>query len=196
MRAGPLAGVLIGALARAATAESQDTRPLSESVPPLPVIAPAQNFELHTRTPVLPTGWSMRFDLPTGCPTCGPTTGSLMNGNAPWRAFGGLQWQGRSTTLGATLVAERGARLPLYMSAPTNSVHTPPASEARPSDMRLAWQTKLSAEQVVIRTRGRKTVSIFADAYVPFGGRAAMKDGTDIGVLGRSALIAGIRLRF
>lgn len=196
MRAAPLAGVLIGALARAATAEAQDARPLTESSSPPPMITPAQDVELRSRTPPLPPGWTMRFDVPTGCPTCGPwSTGSFMNGNAPWRAFGGMQWHGESTTLGATLVAERAALLPLYMSAPASSVHTPTASESRPSDMRLRWQTKLSAERTIAKTRTGKTVSLFADAYVPFGGRA-FKGGQDIGVVSSSALIVGIRLRF
>lgn len=196
MRAGPLAGVLIGALARAATAEAQDARPPRESAPP-PVVTPAQDFELRTSTVTLPKGWSMRFDLPAGCPTCGAsTTGSLMNGNAPWRAFGGLQWQGDSTTLGVTLMAERGALLPLYMAAPANSVHVPTASESHPSDMRLRWLTKLSVEQVIARTRAGNTVSVFGDAFLPFGGRAVVKGGKDIGVVTSSALISGIKLRF
>lgn len=197
MRPGPLASVLIGALAGTATAGAQESRPLSESAPPPPVVTPAQEFELRNRTLSLPKGWSTRIDVPTGCPTCGPSsTGSLMNGNAPWRAFGGLQWQGASTSIGATLVAERGTRVPLYMSVPANTVHVPTASEARPADMRLGWQTVLSAEQVVAKTRSGKTVSIFADAYVPFGGRTALPPGTDIGVVSRTALIAGIRVRF
>lgn len=189
--------MLIGALAGTTTASAQEARPLSESAPPPPVVTPAQDFELRTHTPSLPKGWSTRIDVPTGCPTCGPSsTGSLMNGNAPWRAFGGLQWQGASTSVGATLVAERGTRVPLYMSVPTNTVHVPTASEARPSDMRLGWQTVLSAEQVVAKTRSGKTVSLFADAYVPFGGRTAVTSGTDTGVISRSALIFGIRVRF
>lgn len=197
MRAGPLTGVLIGALTRAATAEAQDARPLGDTAPPPPVVTPAQDVELRSRTVTLPKGWSMRFDLPTGCPTCGgSSTGSLMNGNAPWRTFGGLQWQGDSTTLGATMAAERGALLPLYMSAPTNSVHTPTASESRPSDMRLRWQAVLSVEQIIARSRGGNTVSVFGNAFLPFGGRAAVKGGKDIGVVSSSALISGIRLRF
>lgn len=197
MRAAPLTSVLIGALAGAASADAQDARPLSQSAPPPPVVTPAEDFELRTHTATLPRGWSMRFDIPTGCPTCGPaSTGSAMNGNTPWRAFGGLQWKGDSTTLGATLVAERGTRLPLYMSAPANSVHVPTWSESRPSDMRTRWQTVLSAEEIVARTRGGNTVSVFADAYVPFGGRAWLAPGTDIGILSSAALIVGIRLRF
>lgn len=196
MRAGPLAGVLIGALARAATAEAQDARPLSESAPPPPVVSPTQDVELRAVTPSLPRGWTLRFDVATGCPTCGPSaTGSVPNGNAPWRAFGGLQYQGGSTTLGATLVAERGARLPLYMSAPANSVHPPAASESRPSDMRLRWQTVLSLEQTVARTSGGATASVFAEAFLPFGGRAAVKGGQDTAVVSSSALIGGVRLR-
>lgn len=197
MRTAPLASVLMSALAGAATAEAQDARPPGESASPPPVVTAAQDVALRTRTLTLPKGWSMRFDIPTGCPTCGPSsTGSIPNGNAPWRAFGGLQWQGASTTLGATLVAERGARLPLYMSAPANSVHVPTASESRPSDMRLRWQTVLSIEQIVARTRAGNTVSVFGDAFLPFGGRTAVKGGQDTGVVSSSALISGIRLRF
>lgn len=197
MRAAPLVGAMIGALAGAAPSYAQDARPLSESAPPPPVVTPAQDFELRNRPPTLPKGWSMRVDVPTGCPTCGPSsTGSLMNGNAPWRAFGGLQRQGRSTTLGATLVAERGTRLPLYMSAPANSVHAPTASESRPSDMRMRWQTVLTGERVFKRTRSGKTVSLFADAYLPFGGRAPVTGSQDVGVVSSAALIVGMRLRF
>ncbi len=197
MRAAPLASVLMGALASAATAEAQDPRPSGESTSPPPVVTAVQDFELRTRTVTLPKGWSMRFDVPTGCPTCGPSsTGSIPNGNAPWRAFGGMRWQGASTTLGATLVAERGARLPLYMSAPANSVHVPTASESRPSDMRLRWQTVLSVEQIIARMRDGKTVSVFGDAFLPFGGRTAVKGGQDTGAVSSSALISGIRLRF
>ena len=197
MRAAPLVGAMIGALAGAAPSQAQETRPLRESAPPPPVVTPAQDFELRNRPPALPKGWSMRFDVPTGCPTCGPSsTGSIPNGNAPWRAFGGLQWQGASTTLGATLVAERGTRLPLYMSAPANSVHVPTASESRPSDMRLRWQTVLSIEQIVASTRAGNTVSVFGDAFLPFGARTAVKGGQDTGVVSSSALISGIRLRF
>ena len=197
MRTAPLAGVFMGALAGAATADAQDARPAGESASPPPVVTPAQDLELRTRTVTLPKGWSMRFDVPTGCPTCGPSsTGSLMNGNAPWRAFGGLQWQGASTTLGATLVAERGTRLPLYMSAPATSVHAPTASESRPSDMRMRWQTVLTGERVFKRTRSGKTVSLFADAYLPFGGRAPVTGSQDVGVVSSAALIVGIRLRF
>jgi hypothetical protein len=197
MRTAPLARVLVGALAGAATAEAQDARPPGEPASPPPVVTAAQDFELRTRTFTLPKGWSMRFDVPAGCPTCGPSsTGSIPNGNAPWRAFGGLQWQGPSTTLGATLVAERGTRLPLYMSAPANSVHVPTASESRPSDMRLRWQTVLSLEQIVARTRSGNTASVFGEAFLPFGGRTAVKGGQDTGAVSSSALISGIRLRF
>lgn len=197
MRAAPLGGVVIAALAGAASANAQDSRS-SGAAPAPPVIAtPAEDLELRSRTITLPRGWSMRFDIPTGCPTCGPSsTGSIPNGNAPWRAFGGLQWQGPSTTLGATLVAERGARLPLYMSAPSNSVHVPTASESRPSDMRLRWQTVLSAEQRVLTTPSGHTASVFVDAYLPFGARTAVKGGQDTGPVSSSALIKGVRLRF
>ena len=197
MRAAPLVGAMIGTLAGAAPSQAQETRPLRESAPPPSVVTPAQDFELSNRPPALPKGWSMRFDVPTGCPTCGPSpTGSIPNGNAPWRAFGGLQWQGASTTLGATLVAERGTRLPLYMSAPATSVHAPTASESRPSDMRMRWQTVLTGERVFKRTRSGKTVSLFADAYLPFGGRAPVTGSQDVGVVSSAALIVGIRLRF
>lgn len=197
MRTAPLASVSIGALAVSATAEAQDARPPDESASPPPVVTPAQDLELRTSTVTLPKGWTMRFDIPTGCPTCGPSsTGSIPNGNAPYGAFGWLRWQGVSTTLGATLVAERGARLPLYMSAPANSVHVPTASESRPSDMRLRWQTMLTGESVVKRTRSGKTVSLFADAYLPFGGRAPVTGGQDVGVVSSAALIVGLRFRF
>lgn len=197
MRAAPLVGAVIGALAGAAPSQAQEARPLRESAPPPPLVTPAQDFELRSRPPTLPKGWSMRFDVPSGCPTCGPSsTSSIMNGNAPWRAFGGLEWKGDSTTVGATLVAERGTRLPVYMSAPATSVHVPTWSESRPSDMRLRWQTVLGIEQIVARTRAGNTVSVFGDAYLPFGGQTAVKGGQDTGAATSSALISGIRLRF
>lgn len=197
MRAAPLVGMVIGALTGAAPANAQDARSIDGASAPSSIATPAEDLELRASRITLPRGWSMRFDVPTGCPTCGPSsTGSIPNGNAPWRAFGGLQWQGPSTTLGATLVAERGARLPLYMSAPAGSVHTPTSSESRPSDMRLRWQTVLSAEQRVLTTGSGHTASVFMDAYLPFGARTAVKGGQDTGAVSSSALIKGVRLRF
>lgn len=197
MRTAPLSSAVITALASTALANAQEARPLSAAASPPAITAPAADVEVRTHTVTLPRGWSMRFDVPSGCPTCGSaSTGSIPNGNAPWRAFGGLQWHGESTTLGATLVAERGARLPLYMSAPAGSAHTPTAADSRPSDMRLRWQTVLSAEQRVLTTRSGNTASVFVDAYLPFGARTAVKGSQDTGAVSSSALIRGVRLRF
>lgn len=138
----------------------------------------------------LPKGWSFRFEPPATCTTCLDRTGV----GTLWHMSGTLAWQVGAGTFGVGLTGQRGARLPLFMTAPGSGNFVPMASDVVMSDTRTQWVLTLSAEHTVL-TSGVRTVSLFGDLFLPLGSIGRAPKTLDVRTPGQAALIGGVRVR-
>ena len=138
----------------------------------------------------LPKGWSFRFESPDTCTTCLDRTGV----GTLWHTSGTLAWQVGARTYAVGLTGQRGARLPLFMTAPGSGNFVPMASDVNISDTRTQWVLTLSAEHTLLASAGR-TVSLFGDLYLPLGAVGRAPKTVDVRTPGQAALIGGVRIR-
>ena len=138
----------------------------------------------------LPKGWSFRFESPATCTTCLDRTGV----GALWHTSGTLAWEVGAGKYGVGLTGQRGARLPLFMTAPGSGNFVPMASDVIMSDTRTQWVLTLSAEHTVLASGGR-TMSLFGDLFLPLGSIGRAPKTVDVRTPAQTALIGGVRIR-
>ena len=121
----------------------------------------------------------------------------IVNGNAPWRVSGALNWQSDAGALGVRLTGQRGARLPLFMTPSMPGVQVPAAAaDTLLSDTRTHWQVTLSGERTLWRSRGGTSGSLFGDLHLPLGTNGRRPDSADVPTLSQTAFLAGFRVQF
>jgi hypothetical protein len=138
----------------------------------------------------LPKGWLFQFESPAPCTTCFDRTGV----GVLWQTSGTVAWQVGAAKFGVNLTGRRGARLPLFMTAPGGGNFMPMASDVVMSDTRTQWVLTLSAEYAVL-TSPRRTASIFGDLYLPLGAVGRAPKTLDGRTPEQGALIGGVRIR-
>jgi hypothetical protein len=138
----------------------------------------------------LPKGWSFRFEAPDACTVCAGRTAV----GALWHSSGTLTWEVGADRFRVGLTGERGARLPLFMTAPGSGNFVPMASDVILSDTRTHWVLMLGAEHVLLDSPDL-TVSVFGDLFLPLGSKGRAPTTTGLRTPEQGALIGGVRLR-
>lgn len=205
MRADASAIVLLCLLGNAGLPAAQEAPRLSQLPPPAPSSTAPQDFELRAAPIALPKGWTMRFDMPDACPSCGGERGGplVVNGNAPWRMSGTLSFAGDRSSLDVTVTGQRGARLPAYMTPAMGGARPAAASEALLSDTVTRWQLSVEGERRLFGRADGVSLSVVGSGHLPLAtsGRSFTPDG-GAAALGREPTISsraafgGLRVRF
>ncbi len=148
-----------------------------------------------TDAPGSPKGWKFLFEAPAACTGCPDRVGPpVTNANALWRTSGTVAWHVGAGVIGVRLTGQRGARLPLFTSASGSATAVPMASDVILSDPRTQWTITLSAERIVLASRGR-TLSVFGDLVLPLGSIGRAPTTVDVRTPAQTALIGGVRIR-
>jgi len=143
----------------------------------------------------LPKGWSFRFEPPVTCTGCPDRVGPpVTNANMLWQTNGAVTWQNGAGLVGVRVTGQRGARLPLFMSASGGATAVPMASDVNMSDPRTQWVLTLSAERAVLAAANR-TVWLFGDLYLPLGSTGGAPKRVGVRTPVQTALIGGVRIR-
>jgi hypothetical protein len=134
-------------------------------------------------------GWSFRFEAPA-CAACPDRAGI----GALWDTSGTVAWQVGADKYAVGLTGQRGARLPLFMTAPDSGNFVPMASDVVASDTRTRWVLRLSAEHTVLVSPDR-TMSLFGDLFLSLGSIGRVPKTRDVRTPAQTALIGGVRVR-